>query len=206
MLVFMYGKEGNSTSILSSLNSLHQPPRGGRAQRLKAKPCLIDRQNEELTLWSGILDFFPDLRNLSQNDLQPVLLTPRSHVRKKLMVGIPVAKRSKDYTVATLSSLFAELDDNYREDIVFLVMFATTEEQFIQNRTKEMEERFSDEISTGILECYVVCIHQRPRSGLLEFSCDGISGERADPQCTPTENRMFADVPAAGCILLLWAA
>ncbi|EPB73142.1 hypothetical protein ANCCEY_07763 [Ancylostoma ceylanicum] len=93
-----------------------------------------------------------DLRNLSQNDLQPVLLTPRSHVRKKLMVGIPVAKRSKDYTVATLSSLFAELDDNYREDIVFLVMFATTEEQFIQNRTKEMEERFSDEISTGILE------------------------------------------------------
>ncbi|KAL6742449.1 hypothetical protein Aduo_015598 [Ancylostoma duodenale] len=157
MLVFMYGKEGNSTRIQESLNSLQQLPQRGRAERFNVKsPCHNERPSEELTLWSGILDFFPDLRNVSQNDLQPVLLTSRNRVRKKLMVGIPVAKRSKDYTVATLSSLFAELDDDYREDIVFLVMFATTEEQFIQNRTKEMQRKFSKEISAGVLEIIAV--------------------------------------------------
>ncbi|RCN40943.1 hypothetical protein ANCCAN_13112 [Ancylostoma caninum] len=156
MLVFMYGKEGNSTRIQDSLNSPQQLPRMGRAERFNVKsPRHGEQPNEELTLWSGILDFFPDLRNVSQNDLQPVLLFSRNRVRKKLMVGIPVAKRSKDYTVATLSSLFAELDDDYRDDIVFLVMFATTDEQFIQNRTKEMQKKFPKEIYAGILEMFV---------------------------------------------------
>ncbi|KAK5972545.1 hypothetical protein GCK32_014356 [Trichostrongylus colubriformis] len=64
--------------------------------------------------WDDLLLFFPDLRDIPLEDLDPVYLTSPVHERRKLIVGIPVAERKTDYLIATLTSLFQNLKDIYR--------------------------------------------------------------------------------------------
>ncbi|CAJ0591124.1 unnamed protein product [Cylicocyclus nassatus] len=114
-------------------------------------PQSINATKESLS-WSGLLEFFPNLRNVSAKELNAVLLTPRAQIRKKLMVGIPVFERSSDNIDDTLSSLFSLLGDKYKENIVFLVMFATDNRKYIRLRTKGLRKKFANDINAGLLE------------------------------------------------------
>ncbi|KAK6754896.1 hypothetical protein RB195_013709 [Necator americanus] len=159
MLVFMYEKEANGTRmghepLLTLQQRLSQNTRSGPVNVHTS--FKNEESNEEPSPWYGILDFFPELCKLAQSDLEPIALTPRSRVRKKLMVGIPVAERAKDYSIATLSSLFEKLDNDYRKDIVFLIMFATMNTEYFERRADEIKKRFSNEISDGLLEMIAV--------------------------------------------------
>ncbi|CAJ0591501.1 unnamed protein product [Cylicocyclus nassatus] len=111
---------------------------------------------QETMPWSGLLDFFPDLAGTPSKTLEPILLTPRSRVRKKLIIGIPVAERNKDYSIFTLTSLFSKLDEKYKKDIVFLVMFATANQQFVESRTEAIRANFTKEIDDELLEVIAV--------------------------------------------------
>ncbi|KAK6754899.1 hypothetical protein RB195_013710 [Necator americanus] len=112
--------------------------------------------HQEPILWSGILDFFPDLRNVARNELEPILLTTPRSVRKKLIVGIPTAEREEDYLIVTLYSLFDNLDSYYRKDIGFLVMFASNDTELIKSKTAELHMVFSEQILDGLLEIIAV--------------------------------------------------
>ncbi|XGW03163.1 hypothetical protein V3C99_014839 [Haemonchus contortus] len=105
--------------------------------------------------WDDLLPFFPELQHNSAHDLDPVHLSqPFEYKRKKLVIGIPVAERKTDYIIETLTSLFSNLGDNYRNEILFITMFATMEisSDFVRNKSAEIRGKFADEIRNGILQ------------------------------------------------------
>ncbi|KAK5971345.1 hypothetical protein GCK32_020722, partial [Trichostrongylus colubriformis] len=93
-------------------------------------------------------------RDIPVEDLDPVYLSSSVHKRRKLIVGIPVAERKTDYLMETLTSLFQNLEDGYRSEILFIVMFATIEisSSSVRNKTAAMQNRFADEIRGGLLQ------------------------------------------------------
>ncbi|KAK6756427.1 hypothetical protein RB195_014691 [Necator americanus] len=75
-------------------------------------------------LGNGIYEFFPHLASTKFSDLEPIMLTPTVLIRKKLVVCIPVVLRKVSYIEQTLKSLFNNLSDSVRDEVLFVVMFA----------------------------------------------------------------------------------
>ncbi|PIO64412.1 N-Acetylglucosaminyltransferase-IV region, partial [Teladorsagia circumcincta] len=67
---------------------------------------------------------------------------------------IPVVERAKAYISQTLHSLFSNLEEQFKQDVVFIVIFAytnTTTNSF-RDQAKQLMETYSVEIEQGLLE------------------------------------------------------
>ncbi|WKY11224.1 hypothetical protein Q1695_003076 [Nippostrongylus brasiliensis] len=108
----------------------------------------------EVAIGVDLLPLFPELTNVPLNDLEPVLLTQRRKMRKKLVVGIPVVERERNYILETLTSLLGELDEFHRKDILFLVMFGCRQSSsdFVVNTTASIRRKFAKDIDDGLLQ------------------------------------------------------
>ncbi|EPB71423.1 hypothetical protein ANCCEY_09476 [Ancylostoma ceylanicum] len=118
--------------------------------RLQKKPSTEARR----LVWPSFLDNFPELLNVSPDDIQPLLLTTRGRVPKQIVIAIPVAQRKKDYLLATLESLFNGTRVGDRNDVVFIVMLAYNDERInsVLDKSAEIMSRFPEEIAVGMLE------------------------------------------------------
>ncbi|VDL77733.1 unnamed protein product [Nippostrongylus brasiliensis] len=112
----------------------------------------------EPVITTDVMSLFPEFKNVSPNDLEPVPFTQRNRVRKKLVVGIPVVERAKSYITDTLTSLFSRLDEVYRSEVLFVVMFGSrqTFSGFVMNTTKEIKWKFAKEVDDGLLQIIAI--------------------------------------------------
>ncbi|VDP17085.1 unnamed protein product [Heligmosomoides polygyrus] len=135
MIVFMHNKQATISSEQNTSVTV--------VLRSSQKNSL---SKSNLIQWADLHRFFPELDDVSIDELEPV-------------VGIPVADREKDYTTATLTSLFSKMDKEYRDDILFLVMLASEKpsvSDFISNKNSTIQKNFAKEIEDGILQVFAV--------------------------------------------------
>ncbi|KIH67709.1 N-Acetylglucosaminyltransferase-IV region [Ancylostoma duodenale] len=125
--------------------------------RLQEQPSMPSTEIKGLA-FPGFLDNFPELLKVSLDDFRPLLLTSRGRVPKQIVIAIPVAQRKKDYTLATLESLFNGTRVEDRKDVVFIVMLAYNDERITSalDKSAEIMNRFPEEVAAGLLEVIAV--------------------------------------------------
>ncbi|KAK5972020.1 Alpha-1 3-mannosyl-glycoprotein 4-beta-N-acetylglucosaminyltransferase A [Trichostrongylus colubriformis] len=102
----------------------------------------------------GLLSLLPHLVSVDTSSLEPLLFTNRNRTRRKIAFGIPVVGRKTSYVLQTLHSLFENLEEQFKPDVVFIVVFAyanVTVESF-SDLIELMKTNFTAEIQTGLLE------------------------------------------------------
>ncbi|VDM63180.1 unnamed protein product [Angiostrongylus costaricensis] len=129
------------------------------------KECnIIETQNYEAVkegsfeIWTGVINFFPELHDVAPKALQPLHLSPTKSVHKKLVIGIPLAAERTRYISGTLSSLFDKLDEDYRNDVMVLLMIASneTDAENFSEKTAWIQGNFSKEIESGLMKVIAV--------------------------------------------------
>ncbi|KAE9414243.1 hypothetical protein Angca_004441, partial [Angiostrongylus cantonensis] len=108
--------------------------------------------------WTGVINFFSELHDVTPKALQPLHLSPTKSVHKKLVIGIPFAPERTRYISGTLSSLFDKLDEDYRNDVMVLLMIASneTDTENFREKTAWIQGNFSKEIESGLMKVIAV--------------------------------------------------
>ncbi|XGW01219.1 hypothetical protein V3C99_013858 [Haemonchus contortus] len=113
---------------------------------------------ESDVLEPNILSFFPHLSPKNMSLLRPLLFTKTTGRKRKIAFGILVVKREKPYILQSLHSLLANLEEHWRREVVFIVMFA-----FINTRTKllinlmdQVLTTFAADIQSGLIEVVAI--------------------------------------------------
>ncbi|KAK6043091.1 hypothetical protein COOONC_19404, partial [Cooperia oncophora] len=67
---------------------------------------------------------------------------------------IPVVERDTAYILETLNGLFTNLEEEFKEDVVFIVIFAYEDlkKKSFKDQVEELMAEFPSEIQTGLLE------------------------------------------------------
>jgi len=130
--------------------------------------------NNVNTLHSNYLDlptikqFLPYLdHNLSS--LDPAYIHPTKRIRQdvEIVFGIPTVKRPKEsYLILTLKNLIDNLDENGRNNSLFVVMIAETDMDYVHAISSQLDERFKQYIDDGLIEIIAVPLNYYPNFDL----------------------------------------
>lgn len=84
---------------------------------------------------------------------QPARRTGSVRTNATVAIGIPsVNRRGQDYLVPTMESLVRHLTAEQKKDTVFVIFLGEIDTNYLDERVRDLQSRFEDEISEGMIE------------------------------------------------------
>ncbi|XP_043530063.1 alpha-1,3-mannosyl-glycoprotein 4-beta-N-acetylglucosaminyltransferase B-like isoform X1 [Chiloscyllium plagiosum] len=100
----------------------------------------------------NIFYYLPHLM-LNENSLQPKEMIGQGRTGALLVMGVPTVKReSQTYLLDTLNSLIYELSPEEKKKCVIVVFIAEVEEDYVNKLVENLQNTYSNEIQSGLLE------------------------------------------------------
>ncbi|XP_059497077.1 alpha-1,3-mannosyl-glycoprotein 4-beta-N-acetylglucosaminyltransferase B-like [Stegostoma tigrinum] len=100
----------------------------------------------------NIFHYLPHLMS-NENSLQPKVMIGQGRTGALMVMGVPTVKRkSQNYLLDTLNSLIYELSPEERKKCVIVVFIAEVEEDYVNNLVEHLQNTYSYEIQSGLLE------------------------------------------------------
>ncbi|XP_078395202.1 alpha-1,3-mannosyl-glycoprotein 4-beta-N-acetylglucosaminyltransferase B-like isoform X3 [Cetorhinus maximus] len=100
----------------------------------------------------NIFYYLPHLMS-NEDSLQPKVMIGQRKTEVLMVMGVPTVKReSQTYLYDTLNSLIYELSPEERKKCVIVVLIAEVEESYVNNLVENLQNRYSYEIQSGLLE------------------------------------------------------
>ncbi|XP_041056918.1 alpha-1,3-mannosyl-glycoprotein 4-beta-N-acetylglucosaminyltransferase B-like isoform X3 [Carcharodon carcharias] len=100
----------------------------------------------------NIFYYLPHLM-YNEDSLQPKVMIGQLKTEVLMVMGVPTVKReSQTYLYDTLNSLIYELSPEERKKCVIVVFIAEVEESYVNNLVENLQNTYSYEIQSGLLE------------------------------------------------------
>ncbi|KAI6069543.1 Alpha-1,3-mannosyl-glycoprotein 4-beta-N-acetylglucosaminyltransferase-like protein MGAT4D isoform X1 [Aix galericulata] len=96
--------------------------------------------------------YLPHLREY-EDAIFPNVIVGQQRSGVSLVMGIPTVKREKQsYLMTTLHSLFYELSEEQKNDLVIIIFVAEVNEEYVNSVAESVKSSFPKEIQSGVLE------------------------------------------------------
>ncbi|XP_060707583.1 alpha-1,3-mannosyl-glycoprotein 4-beta-N-acetylglucosaminyltransferase B-like [Hemiscyllium ocellatum] len=100
----------------------------------------------------NIFYYLPHLM-LNENSLQPKVMIGQGRTGALLVMGVPTVKReSQTYLLDTLNSLIYELSPEEKKKCLIIIFIAEVEEDYVNKLVENLQNTYSNEIQSGLLE------------------------------------------------------
>ncbi|GCB66540.1 hypothetical protein scyTo_0015010, partial [Scyliorhinus torazame] len=100
----------------------------------------------------NIFYYLPHLMS-NEDSLQPKVMIGQGKTGVLMVMGVPTVKReSQTYLFDTLNSLIYELSPEERKNCIIVVLIAEMEESYVNNLAESLQNTYSYEIQSGLLE------------------------------------------------------
>ncbi|XP_050424991.1 alpha-1,3-mannosyl-glycoprotein 4-beta-N-acetylglucosaminyltransferase B-like isoform X2 [Adelges cooleyi] len=114
-----------------------------------------DKSVEIFKTQMGVIDlstFLPHLKSL-RNGLRPLVLHSGDRHSVSIVFGIPtVGRQQKTYLISTLINLVNNMNEKEKKDSLIVVMIGETDAEYVQQVTKEIKNRLSNVMHTGLID------------------------------------------------------
>lgn len=117
----------------------------------------------------NIYTYLPHLKDMP-NAIQPWFKLSQSRYGVSLVIGVPTIKRNQEsYLMNTLDSLIYSLSETEKEDVLIVVSICEIDDQSFVNKTIiDIQMRYTESISSGLLEIIVPSPYYYPSFDILE--------------------------------------